>query len=67
MPSSVISKMQYDPESEVLRIYYVSGMVYDYKNVPPEVYEAMKASTSRGTFLNRCIKTNYEFEKVSLQ
>lgn len=67
MPSSVVSKMQYDPESEVLRIVYVSGMVYDYKNVPPEVYEAMKASGSKGTFLNRHIKTNYEFEKVILR
>jgi hypothetical protein len=64
MPSSVVSKMIYKEETETLRIVYVSGMVYDYKNVPLEVYEAMKSSGSKGIFLNKHIKGNYEFEKV---
>jgi hypothetical protein len=64
MPSSVVAKMIYDGDSETLRIVYVSGMVYDYKHVPLEVYQAMKNSGSKGTFLNQHIKNNYEFEKV---
>lgn len=56
--------MIYNEETETLRIVYVSGMVYDYKNVPWEVYQAMKTSGSKGTFLNRFIKGNFEFEKV---
>lgn len=64
MPSSVVSQMIYNEETETLRIVYVSGMVYDYKNVPWEVYQAMKTSGSKGTFLNRFIKGNFEFEKV---
>ncbi|MBE9463330.1 KTSC domain-containing protein [Dyadobacter subterraneus] len=67
MPSSVVAKMIYNDETETLRIIYVSGMVYDYKKVPLEVYEAMKASGSKGTFLNQQIKTRYEFEKVELK
>jgi len=39
-------------------------MVYDYKNVPEEVYLAMKSSFSKGSFLNQHIKGKYEFEKV---
>ncbi|MEO6687337.1 MAG: KTSC domain-containing protein [Dyadobacter sp.] len=66
MQSSVVSKMIYDDETETLRIIYVSGMVYDYKKVPLKVYEAMKASDSKGTFLNQNIKNNYEFVKVEL-
>lgn len=50
-----------------MRIVYVSGMVYDYKNVPWEVYQAMKTSGSKGTFLNKHIKGNFEFEKVGDQ
>ncbi len=64
MPSSVVSEMIYKVETGTLRIVYVSGMVYDYKNVPWEVYQAMKASGSKGTFLNRYIKGNFEFEKI---
>lgn len=56
--------MRYDADSRTLRIVYVSGNVYDYKDVPPEVYEAMKVSGSKGTFLNTKIKGKYEFEKV---
>jgi hypothetical protein len=64
MPSSVVARMIYDDETETLRIVYVSGMVYDYKKVPFEIYEAMKASDSKGTFLNQVIKEKYEFERV---
>ena len=64
MPSSVVSKIIYKEETETLRIVFVSGMVYDYKKVPLEVYEAMKSSGSKGIFLNKFIKNNYEFEKV---
>lgn len=64
MPSSVVAKMIYNEEKHTLRIVYTSGMVYDYKNVPWETYEAMKASRSKGTFLNKFIKGNFEFDKV---
>ncbi|TLV03286.1 KTSC domain-containing protein [Dyadobacter luticola] len=65
MPSSVSSKFIYDGDTETLRVIYVSGMVYDYKKVPLEVYQAMTSAFSKGTFLNRYIKGNYEFEKVN--
>jgi len=64
MPSTVVSQYVYIPESETLRITFVSGTVYDYKKVPEEVYLEMKAAFSKGTFLNENIKGNFEFEKV---
>ena len=64
MPSSVVAAYSYDGENETLRIVYVSGMVYDYKNVPLEVYQSMTKALSKGTFLNKHIKGNYEFEKI---
>jgi hypothetical protein len=64
MPSSVVAGMHYDSLSATLRIIFVSGMVYDYKNVPEKIYKAMKTSGSKGRYLNRHIKGNYAFEKV---
>lgn len=65
MPSTVIANMHYDARSLVLRIIFVSGLVYDYKNVPPDVYQAMKNSDSKGAYLNQYIKGNYDFKKIS--
>ncbi|RYY68535.1 MAG: KTSC domain-containing protein [Chitinophagaceae bacterium] len=64
MPSTVISFIHYDSKKHTLRVGYVSGMVYDYKNVPEEVYRQMTQAYSKGTFLNRFIKGKYDFEKL---
>ena len=64
MPSSVISYITYDAPSQILRVRYVSGMIYDYKKVPEEVYLNMKAAFTKGVFLNQHIKNKYEFEKI---
>lgn len=64
MPSTVIASMSYHRESSVLRIRFVSGMIYDYKNVPEKVFKLMKAASSRGSFLNQHIKGKYRFERV---
>lgn len=64
MPSTVISSMQYFKDRSVLRIRFVSGMIYDYLQVPEKIYVAMKNATSKGSFLNRHIKNYYSFQKV---
>lgn len=65
MPSSVISRFFYITDSSTLRVVFVSGMIYDYLKVPESVYLEMKASFSKGTYLNEKIKGNYEFQKIS--
>jgi hypothetical protein len=64
MPSTVVSNMKYDPIHALLRITFVSGMVYEYKDVPEQVFNSLKTSGSKGTFLNRHIKGHYPYEKI---
>lgn len=64
MPSSVVAAMKYNKAASTLRITYTSGNVYDYRDVPPEVYEEMKVAGSKGTFLNYSIKGKYRYKKV---
>ena len=64
MPSSVIAGINYNPSTSVLRIIFVSGMVYEYKSVPEDVYLEMKAAGSKGEYLNKHIKGSYSFKKV---
>lgn len=65
MPSSVIKYCHYHEDRRVLRVGYQSGAVYDYLEVPEEVYLSMKAAFSKGTFLNRHIKGKYKFRKIA--
>lgn len=64
MPSSVVAHMMYNADTRKLRIIFVSGMVYDYKDVPEAVYLAMKSAGSKGIYLNKHIKGHYNFKKV---
>ncbi|SFI67284.1 KTSC domain-containing protein [Kaistella treverensis] len=63
MPSSVIKKYFYKPEQQILTIVYVSGAVYDYLDVPQEIFDDFRAAFSKGTFLNKKIKPNFKYEK----
>jgi hypothetical protein len=65
MPSTVISGIEYDPDTKTLRIIYVSGVIYEYINVPEDVYVALKTSKTKGLYLNTSIKGNFEYRKVS--
>lgn len=56
--------MNYNAEAATLRVTFVSGMVYEYKDVPEEVYVAMKTSGAKGIYLNQHIKGRYAFEKI---
>ena len=64
MPSSVIRRYQYDNDSRTLRVVFVSGAVYDYFDVPPEVADAFAAVRSKGEFFGRVVRPFFEFEKV---
>ncbi|ASZ10743.1 KTSC domain-containing protein [Chitinophaga pendula] len=64
MPSSVIAAIKYDVTTATLRLIYVSGSVYDYRDVPPQVYEDMRHATSKGRYLNRYIKGKYAYTQI---
>lgn len=64
MPSSVVKTYEYFPESEILRIIYQSGAIYDYFEVSKEISEKFREARSKGQFLNYVIKRKYRFRKI---
>jgi hypothetical protein len=64
MPSSVIQHFKYDAASHRLRVFFVSGIAYDYLNVPKNLYDQFRNAFSKGKFLNEEIKGKYPFKKV---
>ena len=62
--SSVIASVGYAHDTEVMEIEFVSGAVYRYRGVSPDVYEDFCDAPSKGTFFNAHIKNAYLWEQV---
>ena len=63
MPSTVIRRFTYDPDSQALSVEFITGRVYRYSDVPPEEAEAFRAAFSKGRYFNRRIRDRYACEE----
>lgn len=62
--SSNIEAIGHDTASQELHVRFLSGVEYVYHGVPREVYDELMAAPSKGSFLNRAIKSNYQHSKM---
>jgi hypothetical protein len=67
MPSSVILRMRYEPETLALTIVFRGGRgTYRYFDVAIEEWAEFRTSGSKGTYLNEVFKAkDHRYEKVS--
>jgi hypothetical protein len=65
MPSSVIRDHRYEPADRRLDILFVSGRLYSYHDVPPEVGLGMARAFAKGEYFNRHIRDRYRFTRSS--
>lgn len=65
MPSTLISRIAYEPKSKVLSVWFVTnGKRYDYEGVPPETYAAFRQAFSKGRYFNDHIRDQFRFRLV---
>lgn len=62
--SSVIDAIGY---SHVLEIRFESGHIYQYYNVPEEVYNAMLTAPSKGKYFNESIRGKFSYQEIELK
>lgn len=65
MPSTVIAHIDYDALKTILTIQFVSGVVYEYLQVPETVYLSLKQSREKGVYLNKHIKGKFRYRKIA--
>lgn len=66
LKSSMISRAEYDPETQVLRLTFAKvGQVYRYEDVPEGVINALCEAESIGTFFSQNIRGKYPTAKVT--
>jgi len=62
--SSNISSIGFDEETSTLEVEFHGGAVYQYFDVPLNVYEGLLNAGSKGQYLAQHIKGYYRFVKV---
>jgi hypothetical protein len=63
--STAIRDHDYDPQTSRLTVTFVTGRVYVYEHVPPEVAADFDAAASKGRFFNARIRDRYRFREAA--
>ena len=64
MPSTVIRRYAYCPDSEQLWVEFVTGRRYVYSGVPHEVAETFRSAFAKGVYFNTRIRDRYPCREV---
>jgi lysyl-tRNA synthetase class 2 len=64
MPSTVIRRFTYSPDSEELTIEFVTGRRYVYSAVTEEEVQAMREAFSKGVYFNKHIRDRYAYREL---
>ena len=63
--SSNLARIRYDENTMTLEIEFMGGRVYQYFDVPVQVFEGLRnAVDSHGKYFNQHIKGNYRYARV---
>lgn len=62
--SSNIASIGYDQASSTLEVEFFKGGVYQYFDVPKNVFQGMITANSHGEYLAQNIKGHYRYSKV---
>jgi hypothetical protein len=64
MPSTVIRRFDYRPETRELEVLFVTGRRYLYADVPAEEAEAFRSAFAKGVYFNRNIRDRYAHREL---
>jgi hypothetical protein len=62
--SSSIHHVGYDRDTQRLFLDYEGGRLYEYFDVPDELYVRLMSATSIGRFVNYAIKPHYHYKEI---
>ena len=57
--SSNLIKTEYDTETKKLVAEFKNGMIYEYEDVPHQIYTQFRSAKSQGNFFNTQISKHY--------
>ena len=63
--SSNLASVGYDPTTQTLEIEFKNRSIYQYVDVPENVYNELMQAASHGSYFNGCIRGAFIYRKVS--
>ncbi len=61
--SPSLESIGYDADNEILEVEFKHGSIYQYFDVPEDVYQELMDATSHGKYFSANIRNDYEYEK----
>jgi hypothetical protein len=58
--SSNVVAIGYEPSNQELYVEYLNGRTYVYSEVPAETHQELMDADSKGAYINREVRPNYE-------
>lgn len=62
--SSNLRSIGYDQNANILEIEFHGGSIYQYFNVPENIYLALMKAVSKGTYFYDNIKQCYKYKRI---
>jgi hypothetical protein len=62
--SACITSASFVAETSVLQLEFRNGLSYEYFGVPADLFSALLASPSKGSFISRFIRGKFEFRRL---
>ena len=62
--SSNLASVGYELEQQTLEVEFVGGSVYQYFNVPEQVYRGLMSAGSHGSYFGEYIRLSFQYKQV---
>ncbi len=65
--SSMIHAVGYDPKEQCLEVVFNNGKVYQYFEIPQEIYDGLMEASSKGSYMRSFVIDCYPYQKLRKQ
>ena len=62
--SSNVARFAYEESNQVLKVEFKNGTVYDYYDIPDNVFQGMKSAPSAGQYLAQNVKSRFRYART---
>lgn len=62
--STNVSAIGYEPETMTLEVHFNNGSIYQYFDVPNQIYLDLMAAASKGQFINLHVRNSYRYMRL---
>jgi hypothetical protein len=62
--STMLIRGEYSREEHVLRLEFRGGGIYEYRLVPPSIFESLKKASSPGTYFRKQIADRFPCTRI---